>query len=138
MKEIIKTVDATVENLHEVLGFIEEELEKHEASMKSTNIILVAAEEIYANIAMYAYEGQSEVGKASIAIGFVDDVISITFKDTGMAFDPLAKVDPDIHAEIEKRGIGGLGIYMVKKTMDECTYSRIDGTNIFTIRKAIK
>lgn len=135
--EEIKVVSATIDNLHDVLNFVEAKLEENEASMKNINVILVAVEEIYANIAMYAYEGK-DIGDAIISIEIVDDIATISFKDTGMAFDPLAKIDPDIHAKAEDRSIGGLGIYMVKKSMDECFYSREDDTNIFTMRKAIK
>ena len=132
-----RTFEATVDNLHEALNFIEEELETHGASMKATNVILVSAEEIYANVAMYAYEGR-QLGNCKIITEFEDDSIKITFIDSGMPFNPLAKIDPDVHAAIEDRGIGGLGIYMVKNTMDECTYAYENEQNIFSMKRTIK
>lgn len=127
---------ATIDNLHEVLGFLECELEKHDASMKVINILSIALEEMYANVALYAYpEGQ---GTCTISIWFEGDDVNVRLVDSGIEFNPLAKQDPDIHASAEERDIGGLGIYMVKETMDDCSYQRIDDKNIFTMRKGIK
>lgn len=61
----------------------------------------------------------------------------ITFIDHGIPYDPLRKNDPDITLTSEEREIGGLGIFMVKKTMDEITYEYRDGQNILRIRKNI-
>ena len=96
MDIISKTVDASVDNLYEVLGFIEENLEAHETSMKDINVISVAAEEMYANIAMYAYQEDAESKQATIEIEFIDNSVIITFVDSGMPFNPLEKEDPDI------------------------------------------
>ena len=131
-----RTYDATDANLREVLAFVEEELEKHDANMKSTMSITVAVEEIFVNIAHYAYEGAQ--GKVTIGMGFEGDDVEIYFIDNGIPFDPLAKEDPDIKARAEDRDIGGLGIYMVKTSMDHCEYERRNSQNIFTMRKAIK
>ena len=131
-----KIFNATDESLHEVLAYVEEQLDLHECGMKQSMTIAIAVEEIFVNIAHYAYGEGS--GLATIGMDFEDDDVIITFIDEGFAFDPLAKEDPDITASAEERDIGGLGIYMVKKSMDECTYNRIDNKNIFTIRKKIK
>lgn len=136
MEVIEKTIEAKIDNLHEVLGFVEEQLEAHEAMMKVITITNISLEEMYANICMYAYDGNP--GPCTIKIWFEGNDAFISLIDEGMPFDPLAKEDPDIHASAEERGIGGLGIYMVKEYMDECTYERIDDKNIFTMRKAIK
>lgn len=138
MEVLEKTFEATIENLHPVLDLLEAELESHDASMKMINVICVAAEEMYANVAMYAYADKEKPGDCSISIWFENDIVSIKFVDSGVPFNPLAKTDPNIHATVEERGIGGLGIYMVKETMDDCSYERIDGKNIFVMRKAIK
>ena len=138
MEYIEKTVEAKVENLHEILEFVEEQLEIHEANMKVITTTSISVEEMYANVCMYAYESFAEPGECTVRIGFEDNNVYISLIDSGMEFDPLKKEDPDIHADIEERGIGGLGIYMVKEYMDECTYERKDGFNIFTMRKAIK
>lgn len=133
---IERVFEAKVENLDEVLGFMEDELLSHGCSMKLVMPINISLEEMYVNIASYAYV--PETGNAIIRVDFVDDDVVIQLEDTGMEFNPLAKEDPDINASVEERGIGGLGIYMVKKYMDKCEYERRDGKNIFTMRKNIK
>lgn len=138
MEIIEKTLEANIENLHDVLGFIEEHFEAHQASMKATNVTCISVEEIYANICMYAYGEENTKEKCTIKLWFDDNSAFISFEDTGMEFNPLEKEDPDISASAEERGIGGLGIFMVKKYMDECTYERVDGKNILTLRKVIK
>lgn len=134
----LRTYDAIDENLHDVLAFIEEGLDAHECNMKTSISISVAVEEMYVNIAHYAYEPFNCVGKATVGLDFVGDDVLITLIDEGIEFNPLEKEDPDISLEAKDRDIGGLGIYMVKKTMDECTYKREDGKNIFTMRKNIR
>ena len=132
-----KIFAADDKELHNVIAFIEEELEAHEVSMKNIMAITVAVEEIFVNIAHYAYEGK-EPGEAVVSIDFPDDIVEITFEDNGMEFDPLAKTDPDIELSAEERSIGGLGIYMVKKSMDECLYEHNGETDIFRMRKKIR
>ena len=131
-----RTYDATDENLRTVIAFVEEELEKNEASMKDIMTITVAVEEIFVNICHYAYPGR--VGKATVGMNFDEHDVSIYFIDSGIPFDPLAKPDPNVNAKLEDRSIGGLGIYMVKKSMDECSYERRNNENYFVMRKAIK
>ena len=133
---IEKVFEAKVENLDNVLGFMEDELLSHGCSMKLVMPINISLEEMFVNIASYAYE--PETGDATITVDFEGDDVIIQLRDTGMEFDPLAKVDPNINASAEERDIGGLGIYMVKKYMDHCEYERKDNTNIFTMRKKIK
>jgi sigma-B regulation protein RsbU (phosphoserine phosphatase) len=131
-----RTYDATDENLRTVIAFVEEELEKNEASMKDIMTITVAVEEIFVNICHYAYPGR--VGKATVGMNFDEHDVSIYFIDSGIPFDPLAKPDPNVNAKLEDRSIGGLGIYMVKKSMDDCSYERRNNENYFVMRKAIK
>lgn len=131
------SIDAKVDNLHQVLAVIDEELEAAQCPMGTQMSIDVAAEEIFVNIASYAYtEG---VGSAKIKVTMEDDPkkIIISFADSGKPFDPLAKPDPDITLSAEERQIGGLGIYMVKKSMDEVTYKYEAGENILTISKLL-
>ena len=128
-------ISADVANLDQVLEFVETRLEAHDASMKSITQISIAVEEIYVNIAHYAY-GDS-TGDATIQVSFDDRVFVITFIDTGMPYDPLAKPDPDITLSVEEREIGGLGIYMVKKSMDDVIYKRDGNKNVLTLRKSI-
>ena len=131
------TVDALVSNLDQVLAFVDSQLETMDCSMKAQMQIDVAVEEIYVNIANYAYA--PETGKAYISVQPDPDNASVTieFRDNGIPFDPLAKADPDVTLSAEERNIGGLGIYMVKKSMDAMEYSRKDGQNILTITKKL-
>lgn len=129
------TVEAKTENLEEVLGFVDRHLEEKECSPKVNVQIDVAVEELFVNIAHYAYSPGT--GSATIGVEMFEDpaAIAITFTDQGKPFDPLAKEDPDITLSAEERQIGGLGIYMVKKSMDDVTYEYRDGQNILRIKK---
>ena len=133
MKEL--NISAQVDNLSEVLAFVDEELERLGCSMKVQTQVDVAVEEIFVNIASYAYGD----GAGEACIQLEDDTdalaVKITFIDKGKPFDPLKKEDPDVTLSAEERGIGGLGIYMVKKSMDEVAYRYENGSNILTIRK---
>ena len=133
MKEL--KIKASVENLDQVIAFIDEELEKNDCSMKTQIQIDVAVEEIFVNIASYAY--QPGEGDATIKIEIAEDPVraEITFIDSGIEYNPLKKEDPDITLSAEERQIGGLGIFMVKKSMDDMIYSYKDGQNILKIIK---
>lgn len=135
MREL--TVDATIENIEKVTDFVNEELEKLDCPMKAQIQIDVAIDELFGNIAHYAYN--PNVGPATIRVEVVEDPMAVvlTFIDHGIPYDPLAKEDPDIKLSAEERKIGGLGIYMVKKSMDEITYEYKDGQNILRIKKNI-
>ncbi|MDC7291701.1 ATP-binding protein [Blautia schinkii] len=135
MKEL--TVAATLENLGAVQSFIEQELEQCECPMKAIMQISVAVEEIYVNIAHYAYH--PTVGEATVRCEVGGDPVHVTiqFMDSGKPFDPLAKPDADTSLTAEERGIGGLGILMVKRSMDQVDYAYESGKNILTIRKEI-
>ena len=135
MREL--TVDAIIENIEKVTDFVNEELEKLDCSPKAQIQIDVAIDELFGNIAHYAYN--PNVGPATIRVEVVEDPMAVvlTFIDHGIPYDPLAKEDPDIKLSAEERKIGGLGIYMVKKSMDEITYEYKDGQNILRIKKNI-
>ncbi|MCR5501910.1 MAG: ATP-binding protein [Lachnospiraceae bacterium] len=136
MKEI--TLDAKKEKLGEVLDFIGSELDRISCPMKTRIQIEVAVEEIFINIATYAYPPES--GKVTVKLDLEEDstmCLTISFEDSGVPYDPLAKEDPDITLSAEERPIGGLGIFMVKKSMDDMDYEFRDGRNILTIRKYI-
>ena len=127
--------EAKKDNLGQVLRFIEQELEAADCSIKAQTQISVAVEEIFINIASYAYA--PDTGEAVITAGIDGDSITIGFRDKGVPFDPLARTDPDVTLSAEERRIGGLGIFMVKKTMDEVRYRYEGGENILTIRKKL-
>lgn len=135
MEELI--IDANVEKLEEVLAFIEPILELNDVPMKSQIKINVAVEEIFVNIANYAYDLKN--GTATIRATVIDDpkALELVFIDNGMPFNPLEKLDPDITLSAEERQIGGLGIYMVKKNMDDMRYEYRDNQNILTLIKFI-
>ena len=130
-----KTFEAKDEHLHDVISFVEEILERHEVGMKDTMAITVAVEEMFVNIAHYAYEG--DTGEATVSVEIGDEYVKITLIDSGIPFDPIGKDDPDIKAGADEREIGGLGIYMVKKSMDECSYARENDRNIFTMKRML-
>ncbi len=133
MKEL--TIEATPENVDKVIEFVDEMLEEYGCGMKEQMAIDVAVDELFANIAHYAYN--PETGYATVKVEVVEDPLSveITFVDNGKPYDPLAKADPDTTQSIEDREIGGMGILIVKKSMDAVDYEYKDGKNILTIKK---
>ena len=131
MKEL--RIEAKIDNLSAVQDFIGAFLEETDCSMKAQLSIDVAVEEIFVNIANYAYGDQ--VGEALIRIEEGEGGVVITFVDSGVYYDPLAKEDPDITLSAAERQIGGLGIFMVKKSMDDMRYERRGDQNILTIVK---
>ncbi len=135
MKEL--TIDAKIENIEKVTAFVNETLESYNCPAKAMVQIDIAIDELFGNIANYAYN--PDVGPATVRIEIIDNPMSvvITFVDNGVPYDPLAKADPDITQSAEERAIGGLGIYLVKKSMDEISYEYKDGKNILKIRKKI-
>lgn len=135
MKEL--ELEAKVENLSEVLAFVDEQLEAADCPMKIQMQIDIAVEEIFVNIANYAYA--PEIGTATVRVEVMGDPpsVDITFIDKGIPYDPLAKADPDVTLSAEERQIGGLGIFMVKKSMDDVKYAYLDGHNILTIKKGL-
>ena len=135
MKEL--TIAATVENIEVVTDFVNEQLEALDCPMKAQMQIDIAIDELFSNIAHYAYNPR--VGNATVCVEVIEDPLAvvITFIDNGVPYDPLAKEDPDTTLSAEERKIGGLGIYMVKKTMDDITYEYKNGQNILTIKKKL-
>ena len=132
-----KTFPAKTESLNDVLGFVEETLESFECPMKIQMAICVAIEEVFVNVARYAYPDSE--GDMTLHISFDDQTRNVTFimSDKGVPFDPLKKPDPDITLSAEEREIGGLGIFITKKTMDTVTYAYENGENILTMIKKI-
>ena len=130
-------IEAIEENLGEVMAFIDEQLETVGCSMKSQMQIDIAAEEIFVNICKYAYH--PEKGRAVVLVRVTDEPVQvkISFIDHGKPYDPLLKDDPDVTLSAEEREIGGLGIFMVKQTMDAVEYEYKDGSNILTLVKNI-
>ena len=128
-------IEAVADRCNEVTDFLDALLEEHDVPMKTQMQLDIAVEEIFVNIAHYGYPGQT--GYARVVVDFPDNgaCVSICFIDQGMPYDPLQKEDPDITLSAEERPIGGLGIFMVKKSVDDVHYEYRDGSNILTIRK---
>ena len=135
MKEM--TIEAKTENLPVVTAWIEKALEEIDCPMKDQAQIDVAIDELLSNIAHYAYAPGT--GEATVRFAFDADTrtVSISFLDSGIPFDPLSQAVPDINAPAEERAVCGLGIYLVRKTMDRVDYRYADGKNILTIQKCI-
>lgn len=135
MKEI--TLTATVENIGIVTEFVDAQLEELHCPTKAQMQIDIAIDELFGNIAHYAYD--PSVGPATVRVEVEDKPLSviITFIDGGVPYDPLKKADPDTTLSADERDIGGLGIFLVKKSMDEITYEYKDGMNILKIKKNI-
>ena len=136
MKEL--TITATVENIETVTDFVNEQLEALNCPMKAQMQIDIAIDELFGNIAHYAYN--PDVGDATVRVEVIEDPLSvvITFIDKGVPYDPLTAADPDITLSADDRAIGGLGIFMVKKSMDEIVYRYDNGSNILSIRKNLR
>ncbi len=133
MKELI--VEAKKENLQEVQTFIDEQLEEVDCPMSAQISINIAVEELFVNIASYAYEHGEGVAVVQVSVHEEPLSVEITFIDNGKQYDPLAKADPDTTLSAKERKKGGLGIFMVKKSMDNVSYEYKDGKNILTIKK---
>ncbi|MCQ2490927.1 MAG: ATP-binding protein [Ruminococcus sp.] len=133
MKEL--DIEAIRDNLGIVTDFVNEQLESTGCSMKVQMQIELAVEEVFVNIASYAYN--PDTGPATVRVEVKPDgsAVMITFIDHGIPYDPLAKADPDVTISAEDRQIGGLGIFLVKKNMDDIRYEYVNGSNILTIEK---
>ena len=132
------TLPAEIENQAIVTAKVDEELEKLECPFKQQAQIDIAIDEIFSNIAKYAYAPGK--GDATVKMEVEDDpkAVILTFINSGSPYDPTAQEDPDITLSAEERGIGGLGILMVKKSMDELFYEYKDGQNIFKIKRILE
>lgn len=130
-----RTFPAKTDALPNILGFVEETLESYGCPMKIQMAVCVAIEEVFVNVAHYAY-GDGE-GDMTLGIAFDEETRAITFRmtDKGIPFDPLQKPDPDITLSAEEREIGGLGIFITKNTMDSVTYAYENGENILSMIK---
>ena len=135
------TVEAKTENLSKVLAFLDERLEDLGCTMKAQMQIEMALEEIFVNVASYAYKRDPNAVYPSEMVSIrVEDTedprsVAVTLTDCGMPFDPLTQKEPDITLSAQERQIGGLGIFLVKKSMDHVDYEFKDGQNILTLRK---
>ena len=130
-------LEAVADNLGKVLDFVGARLESADCPMRSKMQLDLAVEEIFVNIANYAYA--PEIGKATVRVEVSGDpiTVSITFIDRGVPYDPLKKADPDVTLSAAERDIGGLGIFLTKKMMDDISYEYKNGQNILTLKKTL-
>ena len=133
MKELV--LPALLENLDPLIQFILEGARESGYDENTIAELHLVAEEAMVNIINYAYEGGS--GDIILTVGSGNGMFSINIKDGGKAFNPLEKEDPDITIPIEDRPIGGLGIFLIRKIMDDLAYARVDDTNILTLKKKL-
>lgn len=135
MKEL--TMSADRKNIPAVIEFVNQELDALGCSLKAEAQIDIAIDEIYSNIVKYGYE--EEGGEVTVSFDTSEEPLAMTlsFRDEGKPFNPLERRDPDVTLSAKDRKIGGLGIFMVKKSMDDIRYEYRDGKNILTIRKTL-
>ena len=135
MKELL--IQADMNNLEKIDAMIDRELEGMDLSQEDQIALHIAVEEIYSNIAFYAYPVPPGTVKVRLELDAPKREMKIQFLDRGIPYDPLKKADPDITLPAEEREIGGLGIYMVKNSMDQVDYRYEDGWNVFTMKKCM-
>lgn len=130
---------AKVDELPNVISFIESELEKFEFSFKIITQFNLVIEELFVNVASYAYKDKND-GKCKITIDYNQDKqeVKLSMEDNGIKFNPLEKEEPDITLSAEDRPIGGLGILLVKKNMDNIEYKYEDNKNVLILSKNVK
>lgn len=133
--ERIMTIGANIDNLPIVNDFIADFLKEKGATKKDTNQLLVAIEEVFANVAHYAYPPQE--GKVKISLLLDGKKLYVTFADRGTPYNPLESADPDVSLGAEERREGGLGIYITKKLVDDVKYEHVDGQNILILEKTL-
>lgn len=130
---VIKNEISEISILSDFIDQIGQELELKTSLVMSLNLVL---EEAVSNIIMYAYpERMGEL--ITIMVEKRDDMLIFTITDKGVEFDPTLVPEADITLSAEERPIGGLGIYLIKKIMNEAEYQRIDGNNVFTLKKIL-
>ena len=131
------TVEATLENLDAATSLINNELDARLCPVGVRRKVEVALEELFVNVCRYAYADQDEPGmvQVSYAYGVNPSTITVELRDNGVPFDPIKRQDPTKPSDIQEVGIGGLGIYMVRKSMDDFTYMRNGNTNVVVIKK---
>ena len=135
MKEL--SIDADIKNIRMVTEFIDKQLEEHNCNLKAQTQIDIAIDELFSNIARYAYAPDTGIVRIAVEITENPKSVKITLIDNGVPYNPLETAEPDITLSAEERKIGGLGIYMVRKTMDEMIYEYKNGQNILSIVKNI-
>ena len=128
-------LQASDDTLYTVLDAIEAHLTRNGCTDEVKTEVLISVEEIYVNIAHYAYEGKPGEATVQMEVTQYPRVCRVVFQDRGVPYNPLEKEDPDVSLSAEEREIGGLGIFMVKQCMDKVEYRYENGYNILAIEK---
>ena len=131
------TVPARDASLEAVQAFLEERLEGWDCLRKTRMQISLVAEEVFVNIAHYAYPGTEGSAVIGVQISGQPPVLTLRFADRGIPFDPFARPEADITLSAHERPIGGLGIFLTRKIMDEAEYAYEEGQNVLTLRKKL-
>ncbi len=99
--------------------------------------VCLALEELFANIVQHGnVDGQTL--RIAVFLALVDDILTVRIEDDGIPFDPNAAAQPDLNCSLEQRKIGGLGIHLIKKSMDEVRYLRCENKNVTILKKTVK
>ena len=133
-----KTMQASLESIPEITGWVDQLLTKAGCTVKARRQIDVALDEILSNIARYAYPEKEGSMTVEIDMDEETGMLSLTFRDEGIPFDPLGKEEPDVTLGVRERAVGGLGIFLVKKMMDKVSYRREGKENILSLYKKVK
>ena len=134
------TVPALVGHLTDVFNCIAGAMRNAGSSLKQEqlNNIQIAVEEVFVNIASYAYDSdKGSDGEITVSVSVTPEKLVIEFEDSGTPYNPLAEADPDTSLSADEREIGGLGVFMVKKMMDDVRYRHEGGKNILTLEKKL-
>ena len=129
------TLKAEIEEFEQLRIWLQKIAMKLKLPEKITSQLMIAADEVFSNIAAYAYPGTS--GMVTVSAEQTDSLLQLTFADTGRPFDPLSTAEPDINLPLKQRKIGGLGIFVVKNLMDKVEYRRENDRNILILTKHI-
>lgn len=133
LKEL--TLDATVENITVVTEYIDEQLKKADCPLEIQYLIDIAVDELFGNIAKYGYKDC--IGKVTVKMDIDEKKVIITFIDNGIPYNPLMREIPDLDLTAEEREPGGVGIHIVRTSMDDMKYEYTNNQNILTIYKKL-
>lgn len=124
------TFEASLDHMADVSAFVEGALESAGCPPGVSAKMMVVCDEVSSNIVRY-----SGASKLTVRVESTDGAWTLAFADAGKPWNPLEHADPDTTLSAEERPVGGLGILLVKKLMDDVSYARVDGWNVFTVKK---
>ena len=130
------TLPAVVDSIEKVTEFVNDRLQKSNIPQKIQTQIDVVIDELMSNVTKFAYR-DGKNGNISVEMEVNEEEIAMTFRDSGVPFNPLEQADPDVNAPLEQRKIGGLGLFLVRKTMDRLNYVYENGQNVLTVIKKL-